>query len=65
MELITEAFEWVTVIRQILFPRTSSELASCSSVVNCQIAYGKILGPKKKKKIMRSCHKKEGGTVIE
>lgn len=50
MELIIEAFEWVTVIRQILFPRTSSELASCSSVVNCQIAYGKILGPKKKKK---------------
>lgn len=46
MKPITETFEWVTLILQILFPGIPSELASFSSVVKLQIAYGKILGQK-------------------
>lgn len=36
MKLITEAFEWVTLILQILFPGIPSELGSFSNVVNLQ-----------------------------
>lgn len=47
MKLIIEAFEWVMLILQILFPGIPSELASFSNVVNLQTAYGKISGQKR------------------
>ena len=46
MKLITQTFEWVTLILQIFFPGIPSELGSFLNVVNLQIAYGKILGQK-------------------
>ena len=46
MKPITETFEWVILILQILFPGIPSESASFSNVAKLQIAYDKILGQK-------------------